>query len=142
LIFRPASVPPMRVLVADDCPDTRESLRLLLRLWGHESCEAADGEQAVALARHFRPDVALLDLAMPRLAGHGAAGRLRALLGGVVLVAASGWGRDCDVRRALACGFDLHLLKPADPQRLRELLERCGGGHLAGRAGAAQFPAG
>src|SRR5207247_10202001 len=48
---------PLRVLVADDCADTRKSMRMLLKVWGHECRVAADGEEAVRLATDYRPDV-------------------------------------------------------------------------------------
>jgi two-component system OmpR family response regulator len=59
----------LRVLVIDDCPDTRGTLCLLLRLWGHAAQAAADGLSALRLATDFRPDVVLLDIVLPGLGG-------------------------------------------------------------------------
>src|SRR5437762_1368472 len=56
---------PLRVLVVDDCPDTRASLQRLLRLWGHNTREAADGPAALVAAEDFLPQAVLLDLSMP-----------------------------------------------------------------------------
>jgi CheY-like chemotaxis protein len=113
-----------RVLVVDDCPDTRATLRTLLGLWGFEVFEAADGPAALRAARTCRPGVVLLDLAMPGLDGYEVARRLRRMpdLGGALLIAVSGYGREQDVARAQAAGFDHHLLKPADPEDLERLL--------------------
>jgi CheY-like chemotaxis protein len=67
----------LRVLVADDCRDTVETTMMLLRLWGHEGTAAYDGPAALDLARRHRPDLALVDVAMPRVEdGLDLAGRL------------------------------------------------------------------
>jgi CheY-like chemotaxis protein len=115
---------PLRVLVVDDCTDTRESLRILLRLWGHEPAEAADGPAALELAAAFRPDAVLLDLAMPGMDGYEAARRLRRLPGleHVLLIAATGHGQAQDRTASRAAGFDHHLVKPFDPVELERLL--------------------
>jgi CheY-like chemotaxis protein len=89
----------------------------------HDVRVAADGVQAVTIARDFKPDVALLDLGMPRMDGFEAARQIRESLGHrVMLVALSGWGQDDDKRRAREAGFDMHLTKPADPEILEDLI--------------------
>jgi CheY-like chemotaxis protein len=115
---------PLRVLVVDDCADTRDSLRILLRLWGHDTAEAADGPAALELAAAFRPAAALLDLAMPGMSGYEVAVRLRRLPGleHVLLVAATGFGQARDLAASRAAGFDHHLVKPFDPAELERLL--------------------
>jgi CheY-like chemotaxis protein len=115
---------PLRVLVVDDCADTRDSLRILLRLWGHETAEAADGHAALERAATFRPDVVLLDLAMPGLSGYEVARRLRRVPGlkHVRLIAATGFGQARDLSASRAAGFDHHLVKPFDPVELQRLL--------------------
>jgi signal transduction histidine kinase len=119
----PIAVAPRRVLVAEDIPDAAEMLRLMLDLMGHEVRVAADGVQAVAIARAFKPDVALLDIGMPRMDGYEAAREIRAALGSsVLLVALTGWGQEEDQRRASEAGFDLHLTKPAEPEVLENLI--------------------
>src|SRR5437879_5652343 len=67
---------PLRVLVVDDYADTRHSLRLLLKSWGHSVREAADGANALREAEVFRPDVVVLDIAMPGLSGYQVARQL------------------------------------------------------------------
>jgi CheY-like chemotaxis protein len=98
-------------------------LRLVLESMRHEVRVAADGVQAVAIAKEFKPEVVLLDLGMPRMDGFEAARQIRQALGDqVMLVAVSGWGQDEDKRRARGAGFDMHLTKPADPEILEELI--------------------
>jgi len=116
----------LRILVADDNPDAVESLALLLSLAGHEVHTAFDGEQAAALAAEAKPDVALLDIGMPRLNGYDAARRIRARpeTRRTFLVAVTGWGQEDDRRRATEAGFDAHLVKPVSPEALNQLLAR------------------
>ncbi len=115
-----------RVLVVDDNVDALESLALLLRIDGHEVCTAADGHAAVAAAERFAPEVVLLDLGLPGLDGYAAATALRRLPGGgdIFLAAVTGYGQPDDVARSHAAGIDLHLVKPVEPDRIRELLRQ------------------
>jgi two-component system CheB/CheR fusion protein len=119
-----SKVPCRRVLVADDNQDGAESLALLLRLNGHEAEIAHDGQEAVELAERFRPDVALLDIGMPRLNGYDAARRIRELPWGkdVLLIAATGWAQAEDRKRTEEAGFDAHLVKPVEPKLLLDLV--------------------
>jgi signal transduction histidine kinase/ActR/RegA family two-component response regulator len=119
---RPAR--PQRVLVADDNLDAADTLSALLRLDGHLVQVAHDGAQAVRMAESFRPEIAFLDIGMPRLDGYGAARAIRALPGlpGLRLVALTGWGAQEDRRRSREAGFDAHLLKPAVPEEVRAQL--------------------
>jgi CheY-like chemotaxis protein len=114
----------LRVLVVDDCPDTRNSFRVLLNIWGHDVREAADGPAALEAADAFLPEVVLLDLGLPGMDGCELARRLlrRPHLGRPRLVAVTGYSRDSDIARAREAGFDLLLAKPVDPERLRLLL--------------------
>jgi CheY-like chemotaxis protein len=116
----------LRILVVDDNRDAAESLGLLLRARGHDVRTAADGVSGLAAAAAFRPDVALLDLGMPRLSGCDLARRLRgqAWGRGLVLIALTGWGQEEDRRRTQEAGFDHHLVKPADPDALQALFAR------------------
>jgi two-component system OmpR family response regulator len=116
----------LRVLVVDDNADMRGTLRVLLRLWGHQTAEAPDGRSALGLAATFQPDAVLLDIGLPGLDGYEVAQQLRQLpgLAGVLLVAVTGYGTDQDVAACRAAGFDHHLLKPFDPTELERLLGR------------------
>ena len=112
-----------RILVVEDSADAAEMLRMMLAYTGHDVRVASDGLQAVAIASEFRPHLALIDIAMPRLDGYETARRLRAAHGArVVLVALTGWGQDEDKERARDAGFDHHLIKPADPDVLHRLI--------------------
>ena len=115
-----------RVLVVDDCADTTASFLLLARHWGHEPHAANDGQSAVALAAQVRPDVALVDVAMPGMDGFEVARRLRSLPGleKALLVAVTGYDTEHDRRASREAGFDLHLVKPVDPEELERLLAR------------------
>jgi signal transduction histidine kinase len=124
----PASTPPgtaetpSRILVVDDNADAADMLAMLLQQAGHEVRTAADGESAIARARTWAPDLAVLDIGLPGMDGYELARRLRAdpALSGLKLVALTGYGRESDRARALSAGFDLHLAKPAEPALLLE----------------------
>jgi signal transduction histidine kinase/CheY-like chemotaxis protein len=122
---RPASsVKKRRILVVDDNEDAAQSLGFLLELAGHEPYIAHDGEQAVAMASDLKPDIALVDIGLPKLNGYGVAQSIRAAPWGarMVLIALTGWGQDEDKRRALEAGFDYHLTKPVDPDQVETLI--------------------
>ena len=113
-----------RILVADDNNDALESLATLLQLSGHEVYTAANGAVALESAEQHRPEVVLLDIGMPKLDGYEVARRIRAQPWGqrITLVALTGWGQDSDRRRSQEAGFDSHLVKPLDLDKLTELL--------------------
>ncbi|HKI38602.1 MAG TPA: ATP-binding protein [Gemmataceae bacterium] len=114
-----------RVLVVEDNPDGRDTLRMMLAMWGHHVEVAADGRQGVEQALALRPEVALVDIGLPQLDGYEVARRVRAALGrDIFLIALTGFGQPHDCRRAFEAGFDAHLVKPADPQELHDLLEQ------------------
>ena len=117
-----------KILVADDNQDAANSLAMLLRLAGHDVRTVHGGEAALTVASTFEPEIALLDIGMPDLNGYEVAKRLRLTDGGkdLRLIALTGWGQDDDKRRARDAGFDHHLTKPVDPQRLDALLSRRG----------------
>jgi signal transduction histidine kinase/CheY-like chemotaxis protein len=104
----------LRVLVVDDHADGATSMCRLLRVLGYDARQASDGLAGLDAAAEFRPDVALLDIAMPRLSGYDVARRRRAEPWGkeMLLIAVTGWGQDGDKQRAADAGFDCHLTKP------------------------------
>lgn len=114
-----------RVLVADDNTDAAESLGEVLRLLGHDVRVAYDGQQALAMAAEFEPEVVLLDIGMPRMNGYETAEQMRAQPWAThaVLIALTGWGHDEDKRRASDAGFNHHFTKPVDPAELAHMLE-------------------
>jgi PAS domain S-box-containing protein len=115
----------LRVVVADDNRDAAESLAMLLRLDGHEVGVAHDGVRALELIKQLRPQAALLDIGMPGLNGYQVAEQARAESASarMLLVALTGWGQVQDLERATAAGFDHHLVKPAEPNAVRALLQ-------------------
>ncbi len=113
-----------RILLADDNADALESLATVLRLRGHEVFSAANGAIALETAVRHMPEVALLDIGMPLLDGYEVARRIRAQDWGkaITLVALTGWGQESDRRRSQEAGFDTHLVKPLDLEKLTALL--------------------
>lgn len=124
----------LRVLIADDNQDAAESLAMLLALEGCEVRTAYDGQAAVSIAQLFRPQVALLDMAMPKLDGCATARALKQQRGGpeLCLIALTGRGQEQDKRQTDAAGFAAHLTKPVDPARLRRLLTQARDGMSEG----------
>lgn len=116
--------PALRVLVVDDCRDHVSLLAMLLRLWGHRPLVAYDGPSAIEMTLRHRPDVVLLDIAMPGMDGWEVARRLRRLpgAGGGLLVAVTGFGRAADVRRSEEAGIDCHLVKPVELDAFQRVL--------------------
>jgi CheY-like chemotaxis protein len=114
----------LRVLVADDNRDSADSFAMFLQISGHEVRTAYAGDEALAIAAEFSPQVALVDIGMPEVNGYEVARRIRAAEWGkdVILVAITGWGQDEDKRQAEAAGFDHHLVKPVDLDRLQQLI--------------------
>jgi CheY-like chemotaxis protein len=112
------------VLIVEDNDDARESLRLALELQGHHVLEATDGPGALDCLQRERVPVAVLDIGLPGLDGYELARRIRAAFGPqIVLVALTGYGRQSDARKAMEAGFDQHLTKPVDMQRLAQAME-------------------
>ncbi|MHB1560202.1 MAG: hybrid sensor histidine kinase/response regulator [Isosphaeraceae bacterium] len=115
--------PRRRILVVDDNRDAAESLARLLHMMGHEVRTAHGGDEGVASAAGFRPDVVLMDLGMPTVDGYEAARRIRAGPKGrePFLIAITGWGADADRKRTQDAGFDRHLVKPVNTSVLMQL---------------------
>jgi CheY-like chemotaxis protein len=115
----------LRVLVVDNHRDTVDSLALLLSLWGHEPVLAFDGPAALGTALSQRPDVLLAELRLPALDGYELARRLRGQpnLEKMLLLACTAYGREEDRARSKKAGFHRHLVKPVDPEELRQLLD-------------------
>jgi CheY-like chemotaxis protein len=115
---------PARVLVVEDNPDAADSLVMILELLGHKVHVAHDGVAGLAAARVHRPDVMLVDIGLPGMNGYDFARAIRRdpNLGGVTLVALTGYGRSEDKVEAAAAGFDRHLVKPVDADTLGDVL--------------------
>jgi CheY-like chemotaxis protein len=115
-----------RILVADDFPQSADTLARLLRHDGSEVRVAQDGLEAFETAADFRPDVVVLDIAMPKLNGYEAARKIRSQPWGkqMVLIALTGWGQQQDRRRTQEAGFDAHLTKPVNYGAIMEILAK------------------
>ncbi|MFN4104122.1 MAG: response regulator transcription factor [Tepidimonas sp.] len=117
-----------RVLIVDDEPNILISLEFLMKREGYEVQVARDGEEGLALAGSWRPEVVLLDVMMPRKSGFDVCQAIRAdaALAGMRIVMLTAKGRDTDVAKGLALGADAYLTKPFSTQelvrRVRELL--------------------
>jgi len=94
---------PLRVLIADDDRDGALTLSTLLELEGYEVRTVHGGQEALDTAREFRPDVALLDIGMPKI---------------------TGWKQASDKILASLAGFDHHVAKPYEPAQLIALLSK------------------
>ena len=121
-----------RVLLIEDNVDTRETLRRVLELDGHEVREAADGPEGIEVALASRPEVVIVDIGLPGLDGFEVARRLRAALGKApLLIALTGYGQPEDRRLSRDAGFDVHLVKPVSPEQLAAALESRRAGEAA-----------
>jgi two-component system CheB/CheR fusion protein len=114
------------ILIVDDNIDAAESLAMLLKADGYQTAVGFDGLSALTLASTHLPDVVLLDIGLPGLDGYKVAERLRTMkeLGHPLLIAISGYGQSSDVEKARMAGFDEHLVKPADYEVIRGLIEK------------------
>lgn len=116
----------LRIIVADDHKDTVVTLKAILDDEGHDVMGAYNGVQVLRAASEFRPDVVILDLAMPGLDGYEIAREIRERFGAFhpLLIAISGLyntGRDQIMSKIV--GFDHHLPKPCDPAKILALLQ-------------------
>ena len=121
----PLDVASQRVLVIEDNDDGREMLVTLLRALGHEVFEAGTGTEGIEIAVRHSPAVVVLDIGLPDLDGYEVGRHLRERLGGGFrLVALTGYGQPQDRALSQSVGFDAHLVKPVDPLKLAEALQR------------------
>ena len=117
---------PLKILLVEDNPDARTTLRMLLTIgYGYTVSEAADGGSGTQSALDLRPDVALIDIGLPDVDGHDVARRIRAVLDrdAILLVALTGYGTAEDRRRTREAGFDVHLVKPVEAADLVKILD-------------------
>ena len=122
----PAAAHRGRVLVVDDNVDAAVTLAEGVALDGHEVRIAHDGPAALEEARAFSPEVILLDIGLPAMDGYEVVRQLRELpqARGALIVALTGFGQQSDRQRALAAGFDEHLVKPVELDTVTAVLKR------------------
>ncbi len=115
-----------KVLIADDKASSRELIRTVLEYAGYEVYEAADGQEAIEIARATLPDLILLDIHMPRLDGYGAVREMRRAdrLKNIPIVALTASAMHADRDRIMKAGFTAHITKPVNLAVLREEVAR------------------
>ena len=120
----PLDFPHRRVLIVDDNADAGDTLGELLTRLGATVLVAHSGREGLEALDSFAPDAAVLDIGMPEMDGYELARQIRASAAHrrLLLIALTGWGQEHDQRRSYAAGFDHHVVKPPDVNRLRELL--------------------
>ena len=113
-----------RVLLVDDNEDSVEMIAAAMRLDGHEVAVAHDGPSALALFAEVTTDVVVLDIGLPVMDGYELAREIRARAGArpLRLIALTGYGQACDRERSSQAGFDVHLVKPVDLQKLLDAI--------------------
>src|SRR5438105_12192335 len=114
----------LSVVVVDDNYDANVALSKLLETSGFRVAgRAYDGLSGLSVIKSTKPDVAILDIAMPALDGYGLARRIHSEVDSPPrLVALTGFGKEADKSEAMAAGFDAYLLKPANWSELESLL--------------------
>jgi PAS domain S-box-containing protein len=114
----------LRILVVDDNQDAAAMLAMLLEASGHQVQVEHGPHRALELAKIERPQVCLLDIGLPEMNGNELARRLRAQSENtnVVLIAVTGYGQENDRLQSMSAGFDYHLVKPIDTQKLASIL--------------------
>jgi two-component system CheB/CheR fusion protein len=119
-----AAVARLQVLIVEDNPDAAHALRMLLELCGYDVSLARTGAEGLAVAKAKRPQVVLCDIGLPGMDGYQVATALRQdpQTAETRLIAVTAYGMEEDRRRALAAGFDVHLVKPVDCDKLLQHL--------------------
>jgi signal transduction histidine kinase/CheY-like chemotaxis protein len=114
------------VLVVEDNDDARETLQMMLEIAGHRVRSANDGPAGLQAAIDTHPDVMLVDIGLPKMDGYEVARRVRSAMDGdrPYLIAVTGYGTPEDRQRAMDAGFDTHIVKPVDFDKLTEHLAK------------------
>ena len=109
-----------RVLVIEDTEDNRQIIRDLLTSFDYELIEAVDGAEGVAMAQSHHPDLILMDIQLPKLDGHEATRRIRAIpeLRDVPIIAITSYALSGGDVKAKAAGCDAYIAKPYSPRAL------------------------
>jgi two-component system cell cycle response regulator DivK len=115
---------PARILIVEDDADNRRIVVKVLTGEGHRTLEAADGRTAIEVARRERPDLIIMDLAMPGMDGWEASRRLKGNpeTADIPIIALTAFAMRGDEERAREAGCDGYLSKPCRPQTMREVV--------------------
>jgi DNA-binding response OmpR family regulator len=121
----PTPAQSLRILVIDDNRSVVESLKMLLDLNGNTTHTAYDGLEGIEIAERVRPEIILLDIGLPRIDGWETCRRIRQQSWGnqVMVYALTALGQDDDRLKSQQAGFDMHFVKPVDPELLLTVLE-------------------
>lgn len=124
-LWQIGSMRSLRIVIADDEPDTVLTLTAILVDEGHEVYGFGTGREALAAARRHKADVMIVDIQMPDMTGYDIARQLRdhASVMPLVIAISGRWKGETDRLLSVAVGFDHHLVKPCDPARLIEFLD-------------------
>ena len=116
---------PLRIVIADDEPDTVLTLATVLELEGHQVYGFGTGREAIAAARMYGADVMIVDIQMPDMTGYEIARNAREHLPRPpLLIAISGrWKGETDMLLSVVVGFDHYFPKPCEPAQLLACLE-------------------
>ncbi|MEN1678212.1 MAG: chemotaxis protein CheB [Planctomycetota bacterium] len=123
-----ADIDGQRLMIVEDNDGVRKMLQRALQLKGFEVHAVANGGEAVDAATRFNPDVAIIDIGLPDINGYDVARQIRQdpAHRQTLLVAVTGYGRDRDRENARSAGFDVHLVKPIDPDALLRAIAETG----------------
>jgi DNA-binding response OmpR family regulator len=114
-----------KILIAEDERDIRDLITFTLGFAGFEVVAAANGEEAVNLARQEIPDLILMDVRMPRMTGYEACALMKAdaKLKDIPVIFLSAKGQDSEIQTGLQAGAADYLLKPFAPDQLTERIQ-------------------
>jgi CheY-like chemotaxis protein len=118
-------LPARRIMVVDDNRDAADTLGALLETLGAQVFVVHSGPVALERLEAFKPDVVLLDIGMPEMDGYEVCRRIRSTPAyrDLLLISLTGWGQEQDYRRSRQAGFDHHMVKPPDIDKLCEVLK-------------------
>ncbi|OQY26067.1 MAG: two-component system response regulator [Anaerolineaceae bacterium 4572_32.1] len=109
-----------KILVAEDEEDIRELVYITMNLAGYEVLTAKDGQEVLALATEFLPDLILMDVRMPKMTGYEACAAMKEIeeLKDIPVVFLSAKGQEAEIQKGLAVGAVAYILKPFAPAKL------------------------
>jgi len=110
------------VLVVEDHDDARELVAGVLEGAGARVLSASTAQEAVDLATDVRPEVLVADVGLPGEDGYSLLARIRAMVPEIPALALTAYARASDRDRAMAAGFQQHVVKPADPEQLLRVI--------------------
>ncbi|MBW4668203.1 MAG: PAS domain-containing protein [Cyanomargarita calcarea GSE-NOS-MK-12-04C] len=124
--FTSSSLGGQKILIVDDIADAREFLCILLEQYGATVTVAASGSEVLNILSQSQPDLLISDLGMPEMDGYGLIGKIRELPveqgGEIKAIALTAYAGETDRERVLAAGFQKHVAKPVEPEKLLQAI--------------------